>query len=121
MASSTSTSTPATTNPTTTSSSVMATLRSSGQSFALLFLLFLLLISTNITAAVAVNNAVLSVKYKYAGRERTLSALKAHDTKRTLRFLAGVDLPLGGSGRPDAVGYSSLPSPQFHDFVRFVY
>ncbi|KAL6194168.1 hypothetical protein ACLB2K_035252 [Fragaria x ananassa] len=98
MASSTSTSTPATT---TTSSSVMATLRSSGQSFALLFLL---LISTNITAAVAVNNAVLSVKYKYAGRERTLSALKAHDTKRTLRFLAGVDLPLGGSGRPDAVG-----------------
>ncbi|KAL6191380.1 hypothetical protein ACLB2K_037771 [Fragaria x ananassa] len=79
----------------------MATLRSSGHSFAFFFLL---LISTNITSAVALNNAVLSVKYKYAGRERTLSALKAHDTKRTLSFLAGVDLPLGGSGRPDAVG-----------------
>ncbi|KAK9932786.1 hypothetical protein M0R45_020008 [Rubus argutus] len=98
-------SSPTTTTTMTTSSSVMktamATLRSSFGSFALLFLL---LISTKITTAVALNNAVLSVKYKYAGRDRTLSALKAHDTKRTLRFLAGVDIPLGGSGRPDAVG-----------------
>ncbi|XP_050373114.1 aspartic proteinase 36 [Argentina anserina] len=92
--------TPATTT-TTSSSSVMAALRRSSQTFALLLLL---LISSNLTAAVALNNAVLSVKYKYAGRERTLSNLKAHDTKRTLRFIAGVDLPLGGSGRPDAVG-----------------
>ncbi|KAL6293660.1 hypothetical protein ACE6H2_001802 [Prunus campanulata] len=77
------------------------TLRSSFGSFALLFLL---LISTKVTTSVALNNAVLSVKYKYAGREPSLSALKAHDTQRTLRILAGVDLPLGGSGRPDAVG-----------------
>ncbi|KAM1270591.1 hypothetical protein ACFX13_032476 [Malus domestica] len=78
-----------------------ATLRSSCASFSLLFLL---LISTKITIAFALNNAFLSVKYKYAGREPSLSALKAHDIQRTLRFLAGVDLPLGGSGRPDAVG-----------------
>ncbi|KAM5569883.1 hypothetical protein ABKV19_017079 [Rosa sericea] len=101
-----SSSTPATTTTTkTTSSSAMKrvtlTLTTSCRSFPLLFLL---LISTSITAGVALDNAVLSVKYKYAGRDRTLSALKAHDTKRTLRFLAGVDLPLGGSGRPDAVG-----------------
>ncbi|XP_068317810.1 aspartic proteinase 36-like isoform X2 [Pyrus communis] len=78
-----------------------ATLRGSCASFSLLFLL---LISTKITTAFALNNAFLSVKYKYAGREPSLSALKAHDIQRTLRFLADVDLPLGGSGRPDAVG-----------------
>ncbi|PRQ38102.1 putative nepenthesin [Rosa chinensis] len=105
--SSSSSSTPATTTTTTatTPSSAMKRvaliLTTSCRGFPLLFLL---LISTNITAGVALDNAVLSVKYKYAGRDRTLSALKAHDTKRTLRFLAGVDLPLGGSGRPDAVG-----------------
>ncbi|KAK7273144.1 hypothetical protein RIF29_14190 [Crotalaria pallida] len=50
------------------------------------------------------NHGVFSVKYKYAGQERSLSALKAHDYRRQLSLLTGVDLPLGGSGRPDAVG-----------------
>ncbi|KAF4346372.1 hypothetical protein G4B88_010067 [Cannabis sativa] len=67
---------------------------------------FLLLISTaaNAAAASSLNHAVFSVKYKYAGQEPSLTALKAHDDRRQLRILAGVDLPLGGSGRPDAVG-----------------
>jgi hypothetical protein len=46
---------------------------------------------------------VFNVKYKYAGRERSLAALKRHDSQRQLRILASVDLPIGG-GRPDAVG-----------------
>ncbi|OMP07482.1 hypothetical protein COLO4_07295, partial [Corchorus olitorius] len=47
---------------------------------------------------------VLNVKYKYAGLQRSLFDLKDHDSHRQLRFLSGVDLPLGGSGRPDGVG-----------------
>ncbi|XP_057960264.1 aspartic proteinase 36 [Malania oleifera] len=71
--------------------------------------LILLLIATNTTTAAsgATNvsaNGVIRVKNKFAGRERSLDALKAHDSRRQLRFLGGVDLPLGGSGRPDAVG-----------------
>ncbi|KAJ7957322.1 Aspartic proteinase-like protein 2 [Quillaja saponaria] len=67
---------------------------------------FALLLSLLVSAATfaAANNGVFSVKYKYAGQKRSLSALKAHDSRRQLQFLAGVDLPLGGSGRPDAVG-----------------
>lgn len=95
----------------TTAMVIVATLRSScGTTFslsaAMIFLLFL--ISTKVTTTSALNDAVLSVKYKYAGREPSLSALKAHDDRRQLRILAGVDLPLGGSGRPDAVGYLFL-------------
>ncbi|EXC35930.1 Aspartic proteinase-like protein 2 [Morus notabilis] len=91
----------------TTAMVIVATLRSScsttfSLSTAMIFLLFL--ISTKVTTTSALNDAVLSVKYKYAGREPSLSALKAHDDRRQLRILAGVDLPLGGSGRPDAVG-----------------
>ncbi|KAL2470165.1 Eukaryotic aspartyl protease family protein [Abeliophyllum distichum] len=47
---------------------------------------------------------VIKVSYKFAGSERTLGALRAHDDLRHLNILAGVDLPLGGTGRPDAVG-----------------
>ncbi|KAF7837084.1 aspartic proteinase-like protein 2 [Senna tora] len=65
----------------------------------LLSFFFSLLISS-----ASVNHGVFSVKNKFAGQERTLSVLKAHDDRRQLRFLAGVDLPLGGSGRPDGVG-----------------
>ncbi|KAI9115070.1 hypothetical protein K1719_014083 [Acacia pycnantha] len=60
---------------------------------------FFLLISSGST-----NHGVFSVKNKYAGQVRTLAVLKAHDSRRQLNFLAGVDLPLGGSGRPDGVG-----------------
>lgn len=52
---------------------------------------------------------VIKVSYKFAGSERTLSALRAHDDVRHLNILAGVDLPLGGTGRPDAVGWVFLP------------
>ncbi|KAG8375956.1 hypothetical protein BUALT_Bualt09G0013100 [Buddleja alternifolia] len=47
---------------------------------------------------------VIKVNYKFAGSDPTLSALRAHDDVRHLAILAGVDLPLGGTGRPDAVG-----------------
>ncbi|XP_071723165.1 aspartic proteinase 36 [Rutidosis leptorrhynchoides] len=61
-------------------------------------------ISFMVAAATTINTGVFSVKYKYAGRERTLAALKEHDSRRQLRILASVDLPIGGTGRPDAVG-----------------
>lgn len=67
-------------------------------------LLFSLLITTNTITTSALDHAVLSVKYKYAGQQRSLAVLKAHDSHRQLRFLSGVDLPLGGSGRPNTVG-----------------
>lgn len=80
----------------------------------LLFLIINLLSNTiNGGGGVYADNGVFSVKYKYAGRERSLSTLKAHDISRQLRFLAGVDIPLGGSGRPDAVGLVVL----FFNFV----
>ncbi|KAE9595225.1 putative nepenthesin [Lupinus albus] len=59
----------------------------------------LILIST-----VSANHGVFSVKYKYSAQDRSLSVLKAHDYRRQLSLLTGVDLPLGGSGRPDSVG-----------------
>ncbi|CAN4120954.1 unnamed protein product [Withania somnifera] len=70
--------------------------------FELCYLLILLLITIG-----SVNGGiegVIKVNYKFSGSERTLSALKAHDEKRHLRLLAGVDLPIGGTGRPDSVG-----------------
>ncbi|XP_047981764.1 aspartic proteinase 36-like isoform X2 [Salvia hispanica] len=47
---------------------------------------------------------VIKVNYKFAGSDASLSALRAHDDIRHLSILAGVDLPLGGTGRPDAAG-----------------
>ncbi|GAA0182988.1 aspartic protease [Lithospermum erythrorhizon] len=68
-----------------------------------------LLISINIMVLMEIGNCfegggVISVKYKFGGMERSLSSLSAHDTIRHLQIQAGVDLPIGGSGRPDAVG-----------------
>ena len=84
---------------------MMPVIARSSFTFALLlpFLAFLLLIPP-----VSANHGVFSVKYKYAGQERTLSTLKAHDSRRQLQILAGVDLPLGGSGRPNGVGSGFL-------------
>ena len=62
------------------------------------------------------NHGVFSVKYKYAGQKRTLPILKAHDSLRQLQILTGVDLPLGGSGRPDGVGSAFLCSVIFFFF-----
>ncbi|XP_020220034.1 aspartic proteinase-like protein 2 [Cajanus cajan] len=64
----------------------------------------LLLLSLSPSTLVSATHGVFNVKCKYAGQDRSLSALKAHDYRRQLSLLAGVDLPLGGSGRPDAVG-----------------
>nr|GEU80496.1 aspartic proteinase-like protein 2 isoform X1 [Tanacetum cinerariifolium] len=51
------------------------------------------------------SGAVFGVNSKFSGKDRSLSLLKAHDNLRHLQILAaGVDLPLGGTGRPDAVG-----------------
>ncbi|XP_050235955.1 aspartic proteinase 36 [Mercurialis annua] len=66
----------------------------------LLFFSLILIIAANVSA----NSGVFSVKYRFAGQQQSLSDLKAHDDRRQLRILAGVDLPLGGSGRADALG-----------------
>ncbi|XP_022734134.1 aspartic proteinase-like protein 2 [Durio zibethinus] len=47
---------------------------------------------------------VINVKYKFAGSQPSLFDLKDHDIRRQLRILAGVDLPLGGSGLRDGLG-----------------
>ncbi|GMP51711.1 hypothetical protein CsSME_00017840 [Camellia sinensis var. sinensis] len=75
----------------------------------LLLLLFVISVctssrTTTCVAASGGGGGVFSVSYKFAGMERSLSALKAHDNLRHLTMLAGVDLPLGGTGRPDTVG-----------------
>ncbi|KAJ8774359.1 hypothetical protein K2173_011608 [Erythroxylum novogranatense] len=70
--------------------------------FTLPFLLVLIFWFT--LTGVDAANGVFSVKYKYAGKEQSLSDLKAHDDRRQLGILSGVDLPLGGSGRPNGVG-----------------
>ncbi|KDP26880.1 hypothetical protein JCGZ_18038 [Jatropha curcas] len=51
-------------------------------------------------------NLVFNVQHKFAGRERSLSALKAHDARRHRRILSEVDidLHLGGNGHPAEAG-----------------
>uniref|UniRef100_A0A2P2KCC7 Aspartic proteinase Asp1 n=1 Tax=Rhizophora mucronata TaxID=61149 RepID=A0A2P2KCC7_RHIMU len=49
-------------------------------------------------------NIVFDVRHKFAGRECSLSALKAHDALRHRRILSAVDLPLGGNGHPADAG-----------------
>ena len=47
--------------------------------------------------------------------------LKAHDDIRHLQILAaGVDLPLGGTGRPDAVGYKTRTRTKHTLFLHIV-
>lgn len=70
-------------------------------------LLFVSLISVSVAASNDddFRGAVFGVNSKFSGKERSLSLFKAHDNLRHLQILAsGVDLPLGGTGRPDAVG-----------------
>ncbi|KAG4922860.1 hypothetical protein AAZX31_18G263300 [Glycine max] len=76
--------------------------RSSRRLFVSACLWLLLSLSPSPLSVVSAAHGVFNVKCKY--QDRTLSALKAHDYRRQLSLLAGVDLPLGGSGRPDAVG-----------------
>lgn len=72
---------------------------------------FVFVVVVLISVSVGANNeesfrgAVFGVNSKFSGKERSLSLFKAHDNLRHLQILAsGVDLPLGGTGRPDAVG-----------------
>lgn len=67
---------------------------------ALLTLAFALCVSSN--------PGVFNVKYRYPRLQGSLSALREHDDRRQLTILAGIDLPLGGSGRPDILGFVSL-------------
>jgi hypothetical protein len=81
-----------------TTMSVMAIIRMWCSFGVSVVLVLSLLITTSVgIAGVFGYNGVLNVKYKYAGRERSLTQLKTHDIRRQLRILAGVDLPLGGS------------------------
>ncbi|KAH1238638.1 Aspartic proteinase-like protein 2 [Glycine max] len=76
--------------------------RSSRRIFVSACVWLLLSLSPSPPSVVNASHGVFNVKCKY--QDRSLSALKAHDYRRQLSLLAGVDLPLGGSGRPDAVG-----------------
>ncbi|KAK9141115.1 hypothetical protein Scep_010796 [Stephania cephalantha] len=47
---------------------------------------------------------VFKVQHKYNGLERTVREIKKHDIRRHGRSLIGIDLPLGGDGRPTDSG-----------------
>lgn len=66
-----------------------------------LFLLFVLGDSLLVNVS---GNIVFPVQHKFKGRERNLSALKAHDVRRHGRFLFDIDLELGGNGQPSETG-----------------
>lgn len=72
-----------------------------------------LLLALSLSASVAIatkvhTDWVLSVRNKFAGEKQSLDALKEHDSRRHLRMLAGIDLPLGGDGRPNSAGFVFL-------------
>ncbi|VVA90128.1 unnamed protein product [Arabis nemorensis] len=62
------------------------------------------LLSLVFAISVSSNPGVFNVKYRYPRLQGSLSALKEHDDRRQLTILAGIDLPLGGTGRPDILG-----------------
>ncbi|KAK1406428.1 hypothetical protein QVD17_41726 [Tagetes erecta] len=47
-------------------------------------------------------NVVFQVEHKFAGKIRSLNALKSHDANRHRRFLSAAQIPLGGDNRPTA-------------------
>jgi len=67
-------------------------------------LLFLASSSSFLAVNVVTGNLVFPVQHKFKGRERSLSALKAHDVRRHSRILYDVDLKLGGNGAPSETG-----------------
>jgi hypothetical protein len=72
-----------------------------------------------LTALVSVscNPGVFNVKYRYPRLQGSLTALKEHDDRRQLTILAGIDLPLGGTGRPDIPGSVSDSSKELLLFL----
>ncbi|XVF84417.1 hypothetical protein PTKIN_Ptkin17bG0035300 [Pterospermum kingtungense] len=67
-----------------------------------LLLISFLLVSSAISSVLCWG--VIKVKSKFSVGQPSLFDLKRHDSFRQLSILAGVDLPLGGSGRPDGLG-----------------
>lgn len=59
-------------------------------------------------------NLVFEVQHKFKGRERSLSALKAHDVRRHgSRLLSVIDLQLGGNGHPAETGLAIFSHRKF--------
>jgi hypothetical protein len=70
---------------------------------------FLLFLASSFVGVENVSgNMVFPVHHKFKGKERSLSALKAHDARRHGRFLFDVDLELGGNGQPSETGSVSF-------------
>lgn len=80
------------------------------------YFLFVVII-LNFAVTRVCGGGVFKVDYKFAGMERSLSAMRAHDSVRHLQIIAGVDLPIGGTGRPDAVGWGRST---FNFFLVFI-
>jgi hypothetical protein len=86
--------------------------------FARWVLLFLASSSSFLAVNVVRGNLVFPVQHKFKGRERSLSALKAHDVRRHSRILYDVDLKLGGNGAPSETGcLSSFLALSFNSFA----
>ncbi|PKI66910.1 hypothetical protein CRG98_012673 [Punica granatum] len=57
-----------------------------------------------LSASAASGNVAFQVHSKLKGRERSLSALREHDSRRHGRLLSAVDFHLGGNGNPSDTG-----------------
>ncbi|KAL3506606.1 hypothetical protein ACH5RR_031988 [Cinchona calisaya] len=68
------------------------------------FCFIVLVIFLNFSSRRVNGGGVFKVDSKFAGLGKSLSAFREHDSLRHLQLSAGVDLPIGGTGRPDAVG-----------------
>ncbi|XP_072970111.1 aspartic proteinase 36-like [Typha angustifolia] len=75
----------------------MASMRSSSSLLVLFFVL-------SVYSRQASGAGFLKVQNKFAGRNRTIADLGAHDSRRRGRILAAIDLPLGGLGLPTDTG-----------------
>lgn len=78
---------------------------SCGRLFSGFFLVLLLLVEA---ACVVKGNVVFDVQHKYGGRNKgkaPIGVLKAHDSKRHGRVLAGIEFQLGGDGSPTDTAY----------------
>ncbi|GLT75650.1 hypothetical protein SLA2020_473550 [Shorea laevis] len=53
---------------------------------------------------VSANVVSFEVRHKFAGRDRNLSSMMAHDVRRRGRLLSAVDLEMGGNGNPSDAG-----------------
>lgn len=82
-------------------------------------LLLLLILAVELCSVVNAN-LVLSVQRKFKGPHTSLSAIKAHDSRRRGRFLSAVDVELGGNGLPSATGFVSFHVLYFFQSVILV-